>query len=165
MFWKLTFRYWDPSWPCIWTGDFAHWTDAEWWIFHSNSVRDWLIIAEQLTPVKGASTTANRSSMSLNRYAYTDDVITVYTDMKTCSYWSAVPCQQQMDMHICMPQQLEIKDIPLQTKYNISLLNSVSDCANFINLTFNYISFLKEDKWTQEDEHITITGKHFKMHW
>lgn len=43
-------------------------------------------------------------------------------------------------------QQLEMKDIPLQTKYNISLLNSVSDCANFINLTFNYISFLKEDK-------------------
>ena len=128
-------------------------------------VWDWLITAEQLTPVKGASTTANRSSMILNRYAYTDDVITVYTDMKTCSYWSAVPCQQQMDMHICMPQQLEIKDIPLQTKYNISLLNSVSDCANFINLTFNYISFLKEDKWTQEDEHITITGKHFKMHW
>ena len=44
-------------------------------------------------------------------------------------------------MYVCI-QQLEIKDIPLQTRYNICLLNSVSDCANFINLTFNYVSFL-----------------------
>ena len=164
MFWKLTFRYWDPSWPCIWTGDFALWTDAEWWIFHSNSVRDWLIIAEQLTPVKGASTTANRSSMILNRYAYTDDVITVYT-WRHAATEVLYPANNKWICIYACTQQLEIKDIPLQTKYNISLLNSVSDCANFINLTFNYISFLKEDKWTQEDEHITITGKHFKMHW
>ena len=53
-----------------------------------------------------------------------------------------VPNNLKLKIYHCYQCDVPMKDIPLQTKYNICLLNSVSDSTNFINLTFNYISFL-----------------------